>query len=206
MYGSPSSVFHRKISRLRQKLKNWNWETFGNVSIKKKELLAKVQDLEINLQQGWDDEVHSRWEESRKQLRQVESWERELLCRKARLDWVKDGDRNSKYYHAVIRNRRKRQLTQITLDSGEVTSTPAIIGNLAMEYFASLFSATPYHLEGSLFEGIEPIISDADDTLFSRLPLSDEIKEAIHDMKPSSAPGTEGFTGYFFLTCWEIIQ
>lgn len=101
----------------------------------------------------------------------------------------------------MIYDRRKRQITQIALESGEVTSSPSIIGQLATEYFANLFSPTPYHLEGSLFDVIHLIISEADDTLFSSLPSSEEIKEAINDMNPSSAPGRDGFTRYFFLDC-----
>lgn len=49
MNGSPGLVFHRTLLRLRRLLKNWNWEVFGNVSVKKKELMAYIQPLENTL-------------------------------------------------------------------------------------------------------------------------------------------------------------
>lgn len=49
MNGSPGLVFHRTLLRLRRRLKNWNWEVFGNVSVKKKELMAYIQPLENTL-------------------------------------------------------------------------------------------------------------------------------------------------------------
>lgn len=30
--------------------------------------------------------------------------------------------------------------------------------------------------------------------------------EAITDMHPASAPGSDGFTGNFYVACWDIIQ
>lgn len=62
MYNIPGLVFHRKLIRLSRRLKNWNWEVFGNVTHKKKELQETIQTLELSLQQGWDDSVHEFWE------------------------------------------------------------------------------------------------------------------------------------------------
>lgn len=50
MHGSPGLVFHRKLICLWRRLKSWNWEVFGNVSLKKKELLANIQVMENSLQ------------------------------------------------------------------------------------------------------------------------------------------------------------
>lgn len=44
---------------------------------------------------------------ARKEFQQVEAWEHELLCHKARMDWTKDGDRKSAFYHTVIRDKKK---------------------------------------------------------------------------------------------------
>lgn len=75
VHGSPMLIFHRKLSRLRRRLKNWNWEVFGNVSMKRKELITHIQMLENIPQLGWDDSIHAEWESARKNLREVESWE-----------------------------------------------------------------------------------------------------------------------------------
>lgn len=129
-----------------------------------------------------------------------------MLCNKARLDWARDGDRNSKYFHAVIRERRKRKLTQLTLANGDITTSPSEIGRLAVEFFSDLFTASPYHLDEELFANIQPRVSPAEDQIFNSLPTMEEISETIKQLNPSSSPGNDGFTGYFYRSCWEIIQ
>lgn len=38
------------------------------------------------------------------------------------------------------------------------------------------------------------------------VPSPAEIKEVIAQMNPASSPGSDGFTGYFYMACWEIIE
>lgn len=75
------------------------------------------------------------------------------------MDWLKEGDRNSKFFHAVIRERRKKQNIQIALPNGEVTNAAAEIGRIAQDFFADLFcclsvsdgrkSICPYRTKGA---------------------------------------------------------
>lgn len=44
---------------------------------------------------------------------------------------MKDGDRNSKFYHVAIKDRRRQQLIQFTLPSNEVTNDAKVIGEAA---------------------------------------------------------------------------
>lgn len=99
--GRPGVVFVNKLKRLRHTLKDWNWNTFGNVFNRLKEAQNKTISLEQELQRGWRDEVHEAWESSKKELLQLEKWESEMLCNQARLDWTKFGDHNSKSFHAA---------------------------------------------------------------------------------------------------------
>lgn len=85
-------------------------------------------------------------------------------------------------------------------------SSTSEIGVLAMKFFSNTFSASPYHLESSLFDGVQPVISSFDDLIFSRLSSMEKIREAIAGMNPASAPGGDGCTWYFYSACWEIIQ
>lgn len=81
--------------------------------------------------------------------------------------WTKDGDRNTKFYHAVIKERRKKQIMQIALDNGEVTNSAQIIVGLATDFFSNIFAASIYQLENNLFEGVQPVISHQEDNQFN---------------------------------------
>lgn len=158
--GSPGKILHTKLMRLKKILKEWNWSCFGNIFSRKNELQQKLQILESALQGGWTDSGQQKWDACRRELLQVEAWENEMLCSKARLNWAKDGDRNTKYFHALIQERRKKQVIQLKLANGEITTEPSEIGTQAVQFFSDLFSASPYHLEEGLFQNIQSSISE----------------------------------------------
>lgn len=177
--------------RLKHSLIAWHWSTFGDIFKKKKELQDRVQQLELELQQGQMEAVHKQWEQTRSELCEMEKWETELLCHQARMNWAKEGDRNSKFYHAVIKDKKKRQIMQNRKENEIVTTDPLEIGDLTQQHFSTLFTASPFYLNPLLFEGIQPRITTDDNESFSTAPSVDEVREAIKSMKP---------------VCWEIIQ
>lgn len=87
----------------------------------------------------------------------MEAWENEMLCHQAHLDWTKDGDRNSKFYHAIIKEQRQRQITQLTR-ADEVTWMVT-----EFFFFFELFSASPHHMDIALFPNIKTHISVLED-------------------------------------------
>lgn len=88
--GYPGTRFTKKMSHLRRILKNWNWTGFGNLKEKMVQLQNRVMELDGTLQESMYKETHNEWENSKKQLQQVEAWENERLCSQARMDWMKD--------------------------------------------------------------------------------------------------------------------
>lgn len=62
-----------------------------------------------------------------------------MLCHQAQMEWLKDGDRNSKFFHAVIRDKRKKQHIQIELSNGDVTTSAADIGTMAQDFLRIYF-------------------------------------------------------------------
>lgn len=114
-------------------------------------LRNKVSELEQQLSSHWSDNTHQEWELCKKQILQVEKWDTDMLCHQAQMDWLKDGDRNSKFFHAVIKDKRKKQHIQIELPNGDVTTSAADIAARVQDFLVDLFSASPYHMEASLF-------------------------------------------------------
>lgn len=204
--GSPGHVLAHKLRRLRGALKDWNWNVFGNIHHKKTALQTKVYELEQQLSRQWADDTHHAWKNRKTQILQVEKWETDLICHQARMNWLKDGDRNSIFFHAVIKEKQKRQTLQIALPNGDITTTAADIGAIAQEYFAELFSASPYHMEASLFNSIEETVHDGDNAEFCRVPDTGEILSATKLMNAHSSRGNDGYTGHFFVYCWDIIK
>lgn len=81
--------------------------------------------------------------------------------------------------------------------NGDVTSNAKKIGDMAANYFADLFSASPYHVDTELFNEIYPTITTTTNKGFCSLPSMDEIREATTILNPASARGNDGFTAIF---------
>lgn len=111
--GSPGQKFHRKLMHLQRTLKDWNWSVFGDLRTNIKLSQERVQSLEYSLQTRWDEDTADQCATAKAQLLQYESWEAEFLCQKARIEWSKDGDRNTKLYHATIKDRRRKHQIQL---------------------------------------------------------------------------------------------
>lgn len=46
-------------------------------------------------------------------------WEHELYRLKTRAKWIQEGDQNTAFFHAMIRERRKRNIIRIEQPNGE---------------------------------------------------------------------------------------
>lgn len=138
-----------------------------------------------------------------KKLQQVEAWENEPLSNQARMAWMRDGDKNSKFYHVVINEKRRSSTTQIARPDGTDAKE---IGELAEQYYKPLFQAGDYFLEDELFSGIHPAISHEENEQFCRIPSLEKIWQMIQQLNPDTAPGKDGFAGHFYRTCWDIIK
>lgn len=116
---------------------------------------------------------------------------------------MRDGDKNSTFFHTVVKERRCHNITQISHPDGSSTTDAKWIG---VDYSQSLFQATAYYLDESLFSEIQPLISSYEISDFCRTPNSEDIWQAIQQLDPSSAPGNDGFTCHFYKICWDIIK
>lgn len=206
MSGSPSCRIATKLRCLKNKLKEWNWSTFGDLKIKIEQLKAQHAHLETLLQDMWSEQNDETLHRVSEELRQNLAWEAELLQQKTRASWLQEGDRNTKFFHALIKARRSKNNIALHRPDGENITDPSQICNLAASHFDHLFTATPYAMTEELFDSYPATVSALQNDLICTLPSKQEIWEAVCSLSADSAPGVDGFTGHFFHGCWKIIQ
>ncbi|KAK4707367.1 hypothetical protein R3W88_033056 [Solanum pinnatisectum] len=106
--GNPMWIFHQKLKRLSSTLSVWSKQQFGDIYAKVKEFEEKARTLEEKL-------IHNSTEEHRAELHGVNAeyikfmkLEDSILKQKSQLHWFKEGDAKSRYFHALIRGRKRR--------------------------------------------------------------------------------------------------
>lgn len=72
------------------------------------------------------------------------------------------------------------------------------IGEVVVQFFANQFTEENQKNNFTMLENILTLITDEDNTLMTRLPNMDEVKDAVFNLNGGSACGPDGFTRLFF--------
>ena len=205
MSGSPMEALHRKLKRLKQRLKAFNKEMFSDLSMRvkaKRVELDRVQ--EEVLRQPRVDLVQSEKKLS-KELYELMQAEEEFYKQKSRIRWLREGDANTNFFHKSIAIRQnKGTISTLTDSDGNKILTHLELAKKAVSYFQKLIGTADESVTGcslSLLEELfgTSITSEANADL-ARSVTSDEIKSTMFGIDGDKAPGPDGFTAHFFKT------
>ncbi|KAF9623255.1 hypothetical protein IFM89_000744 [Coptis chinensis] len=115
-------------------------------------------------------------------------------------------DRNTKYFHALVKmNRNKNMITEFKNSQGELLTDQDEIGDLLVQQYTEKFKKVNHELDMELISMVPCVISYEDNLELIKFPTAEEIKEAVFYLHVESAPGLDGFNGFFYQKCWKIV-
>ena len=119
--------------------------------------------------------------------------------------WHSSGDLNTKFYHALTKQRRVRnKLVCLHDDMGNWITDENGVDKVAVDYFEGLFQTTEPTEFDSFLEEIVPSISPQMNQLLLRMATEEEVRQALFMMHLEKAPESDGMTTLFpaFLACY----
>ncbi|KAK3222116.1 hypothetical protein Dsin_009141 [Dipteronia sinensis] len=136
--GKPPQVVINKLKRLKNALKTWNWEVFGDLNSNITRKSAELQSIQLqmsNLDFSEDlflaeSHVHH---ELNVLLRRQECFYRD----RSRVKWLKDGDRNSSFFHASVRLETEFSLVEDVI--------PSLVTDVENAFLISIPSTNDIH-------------------------------------------------------------
>ncbi|KAK5845345.1 hypothetical protein PVK06_001517 [Gossypium arboreum] len=200
-----SGNFTETLGRFTHKLKEWNKNVYGNFTTRKRDLINRIACIQKRSNYHGTHHLNQIDLSLHQELENVLHHEELLWRQKAMCDWLKMGDRNTKYFHTRALQRRKNNHIHAIRDSdGNWIYDPKLIEREANVFFQRLYKDVPDPL-GTLppnrFPHLDPV-----DIGFLRKPVSnEEIKVALFDMAPLKALGNDGFHALFFQKHWDFI-
>ena len=126
--GSPSFRIASKLQVLKLDLKKWNEEEFGNVESRMCKLWKDLNDLDLiaDCRPLTDEEILEKdW--LRTELEKVTLMEEICWRQKSKALWIREGDRNSKFFHRIANSHRRFNTINNLVVKGELTSNPSSI-------------------------------------------------------------------------------
>ena len=128
----------------------------------------------------------------------------------SRVDWFQEGDRNTTFFHNIVKAHRSRNsITSLVSTSGDQLFSKEVISLEAKRYFSQLFSKEePSSLveTRAILDCIPQLVSGSMNRDLLRPIVLQELEKVVFGMKKGKAPGPSGFPIEFFQEFWEIIK
>ena len=125
---------------------------------------------------------------------------------RAQTHWLKNGDRNTKFYHAFASERRRRnRIKKLVRDDGGTVEDEQGIHNLITNFYKDLFCSCAGNRYDELLSQVEPKVTPLMNQILMKEFADDEIKAALDSMGDLKAPGMDGMPALFFKQYWDTV-
>ena len=145
--------------------------------------------------------------ELRMEVNEVLTKEEIMWKQRSRVEWLQNGDRNTKFFHTVASQRQCKNRIEGLRDSKgvwheEEGATEAII----LDYFKNIFTSDcPTNFDASI-DAIEECITPEMNKELLKEFKPEEVRRALNQMHPTKAPGPNGMPLLFFQKYWDIVE
>lgn len=121
---------------------------------------------------------------------------------------IKEGDRNSAYFHKIIKGRQNKSKIHTVCSEDGTVHTKEQVGPQFVNHFEKFLGVESSteglnEDEGGIFTNL---ISTEEAIHMIREVSNEEIKNALFDIDDNKAPGPDGYTSKFFKKAWTVIK
>ncbi|CAL1385774.1 unnamed protein product [Linum trigynum] len=192
----------RRLQQLKQRIKVWNKEVFGNVNVKVDDLLERIKAFDLLEENGQlNDSEGAEREVLRGELQFALNLQEIMWRQKSNELWLKGGDLNTKFFHRVANYRRKFNFIESIKVNGRLMEGREELASGVVSFYQNLFKETlafrpfpknycPQQLSASTVSDLVKPFSEA------------EVWAALVSFDGGKSPGPDGFTFEFLKKCW----
>ncbi|KAL0799496.1 hypothetical protein Bca101_054671 [Brassica carinata] len=198
---SPLDSVIRKLNSCRRNIIQWSKEkqSQSNLVIKQKQ-----ESLETALSSSQPDPVLI--DAINQELRRAYLAEEQFWQQRSRIQWLKNGDRNTGFFHAATRTRRTINLIPVLEDDhGGVVYEEQDITRVISEYFNRIFTTNGNTSFTQLQGLLTPKVTPEMNKMLTSIPSDSEVEAAARSINGGKAPGPDGFSATFYQSYWHIV-
>ena len=192
-----------RIKSCQAHLQNWNRRVFGNVNKNLKQKQSHLQHLEaLNLLHESAKEIQA----LKKEINEIMIREEMMWNQRTRALWVKCGDRNTKFFHAMASNRRwKNRIDGLYDQGGRWCEDSEEVEGIILDYFKEIYNTSFLVNFRASLGVVDRKVSDAmNEDLLSDFRV-EEVQQTLKQMHPTKSPGPDGMSSIFFQRHWDIV-
>ncbi|GAV92722.1 Exo_endo_phos domain-containing protein [Cephalotus follicularis] len=202
--GNPLEVVICKLRNLKRELKLIFRRS--NPCTRRETIRKEIDTIQSNiLHQPTDPALLLQEKDLIAQLWRVSAEEESFLKQKSRINWLKLGDANNKFFHrAVTSSHHRNHISRLQKQDGSWACSQIEVEKIAVEHFEGFLGSQPTHSSHSS-AGYSKKFTEEQKTMMSRGFKDNEIRGAFWGLNPDKAPGPDGFNGHFFRAAWDIV-
>lgn len=196
--------FGDRTKQCGESLMAWDRITFGNIRKKIKETNERIEFLQCQTQ---SEEIIKELFDKQHELDELLKQEEIFWFQRSRALWLKDGDRNTSFFHQKASSRKRRNTVEKIKDhNGNWKEGDVEVGKILRAYFLDLFtSVNPCDLH-QVIESVKPRVTGQMNDFLLQPYTEREIIEALKQMHTVKSPGPDGMPPLFFIKFWHIIK
>ncbi|WMV44404.1 hypothetical protein MTR67_037789 [Solanum verrucosum] len=195
--GRPDYVLMAKLKALKGKLKEWRKTIQGNLKMQKANVLKQLADLEeIQEHRALEErEIASRLALTM-EFEDIAKHEEIAWRQRSRALWLKQGDRNTSFFHRTAnQHRRINSIDKLKVNGVEIAE-PEEIKKEIVEYYERLYTESE-EWRPQLDMRNYPRVDEIDGNFLEAPFEAEEILESIKACAGDKAPGPDGYTMVF---------
>ncbi|MCI02122.1 LINE-1 reverse transcriptase like, partial [Trifolium medium] len=203
--GKKAFVLKESLKKLKESLKVWNREIFGILDLNIDKTVKELNELENMVANGIDDPANHNSKDLVKKFWEQIHFKESLLHQKSRSKWVQEGDSNTRFFHASIKGRRRRNKIEMLKKGEEWIQGEDSIKKEVNDHFSNHFSEEWNNRP--FLQGIDFSMLSAEDNASLLVPFEEEeVRDFIWSSVGNKSPGPDGFNLNFFKACWSIVK
>ncbi|KAF7842396.1 reverse transcriptase [Senna tora] len=192
-YAMPDLLL-KSLDACRKALIEWSKVEFPNNRKKIERLLKELTECDTgilsNVQRGRSMQI----------LAEIEDfWHKEEVYwwQRSRVAWLKNGDRNSSFFHtSTIQRRVRNKILKIKNANGDWLDHEELIVVCVNDYFENIFKHSGPRDLSPVLDYVDSLVTSEDNTALCLPATAEEVRVAAFELGGSKAPGPDGYSAY----------
>jgi hypothetical protein len=182
---------------------DWSRNVLGDLD---KRISRLKKELEMCRKKGISAEMVKKEEILHFKLSRLEDQKETYWKQRAHVDWLKNGDRNTKYFHSFASERKKmNRIKNLKKEDGVVVEDEVGMKEVVTNYFSTLFTSSTGTRMDELLGHIDPRVTEEMNAELCKEFSSKEVVEALGSIGDFKAPSLDGMHAMFYKKFWDVV-